>query len=110
MLTINQKRAKALDLIRAIDAKIIYFWCGYCIVTVFNKHLHYRKWLEDIKPLSDLDCIDKCNGKILFMVDFYFDNGYISEFNRCWAFGFEEAARETLTFTMLENLKGVFYA
>lgn len=103
----NKKLEKAWNIVRYYQQKKIVFWCGYALVTVFNKHENVKYWLE--RNRTDSECIDKKTGKVLFLVDCYFDNGYLSEFNRVWANDFEEAFREVFTFSMLDNLKGVLY-
>jgi hypothetical protein len=86
----------------------VWLWCGYAIVCVYNKSADVKYW-NDTCMRSDLQCIND-KGEILFIVDFYFDNGEISEFNRVWAYDFKDAVSRSYDFAMLRNMKGAIFA
>lgn len=108
-MKINKRKQFAYNFVKNFKKPIkVWLWCGYALVTVYNKHANVVYW-NDSDLRSDLACIND-KGEILFLVDFYFDNGQISEFNRVWAYDVKDAISRSYDFAMLRNMKGIIFA
>ena len=108
-MKINERKLFAYNFVKKFKKPIkVWLWCGYALVTIFNKHANVVYWCDsDLR--SDLGCIND-KGEILFLVDFYFDNGQVSEFNRVWAYDVKDAVSRCYDFAMLRNMKGIIFA
>lgn len=105
-MNVKEQRLKAYHFVKEHVKPIrVWIWFGYALVTVYNKHANVKYWNDSVLR-SDLECIND-KGEILFIVDFYFDNGHISEFNRIWAYDETDAISRVYDFALLRNMKGV---
>lgn len=107
-MKINERKQFAYNFVKKFKKSIkVWLWFGYALVTVYNKHENVKYW-NDSDMRSDLACIND-KGEILFLVDFYFDSGEVSEFNRVWAYDVNDAISRAYDFTMLRNMKGILF-
>lgn len=99
MTTFNQKRELALAYIREHKESIqVTLWCGYANIIPF---CYSRN--KDFKS-SELESISSDN-KIKFVVDYYFDNGFMSEFNVVFANNIKEAVSKGYNLNILKSLR-----
>ena len=99
MTTFNQKREMALSYIREHKESVqVLLWCGYANVIPF---CYSRN--NDFKQ-SELLSIGSDN-KIKFVVDYYFDNGYISEYNVVYASNIKDAVSKGYNLNILKSLR-----
>lgn len=102
MTTKNQKIEMALAYLREHKfATQVPFWCGYANVIPFC--YHYRNDFNN----SELHCINKQTGEINWLVDYYFDNGYIYEFVSVYAKTVKEAVSKGYNLIMLKYFGGL---
>ncbi|MBR2705546.1 MAG: hypothetical protein IKE91_08780 [Clostridia bacterium] len=86
MTTKNQKIEMALAYMREYKFAVqVPLWCGYANVVPFC--YHYNNDFHN----SELDCINKENGNIKWVVSYYFDNGFVYEERIVYAKTIKEA-------------------
>lgn len=98
MTTKNQKIEMALAYIRECKFAVqVPLWCGYANVLPFC--YHYDNDFHN----SELDCINKNNGEIKWVVSYYFDNGAMYENTIVYAKTIKEAVSKGY------NIAGLFF-